>query len=393
MLRVGRRMQQRWVSVAAAQAATRSAVVFSIRDSPGALKTALESLNGVNMTRIESRPSQSPREKRVEFHVELGADSGAPIDEALQRLRRSPSTYALTKVPWFPRRAQDLDTIAADTLQFGEELDADHPGFRDEVYRQRRKLITTKARSYRYGQKLPSVKYTKRETDTWKLVYDRVQDVWSKHACSEFLNAFQLLRADGIIQRDSIPQLDPVSEYLRKRVGWTIRPVTGLLSPRHFLNALAVKVFHSTQYIRHHAKPFYTPEPDICHEMLGHVPMLCDPTLAEFSQCIGLASLGATDDDIERLKQCYWFTIEFGLTRERGAVKGYGAGLMSSADELEYACTSDEPQRLPWNPYKAAMTESPITKVSTATAARKCATAAYLHRFIATALHLEGLSF
>jgi phenylalanine-4-hydroxylase len=181
-------------------------------------------------------------------------------------------------------------------------------------------------------------------------------------------HSLKLLIKNCGYSRDNIPQQQDISEFLQNRTNFRMRPVAGLLSSRDFLNGLAFRVFFSTQYIRHHSQPLYTPEPDICHELLGHAPMFCDRDFADFSQEIGLASLGASDEDVQKLAHCYWHSVEFGLCREDGKNKAYGAGLLSSFGELEFACAddhpgADEPPKIKdWDPAVAATQAFPITK-------------------------------
>ncbi|XP_063910974.1 protein henna-like [Zophobas morio] len=264
-------------------------------------------------------------------------------------------------VPWFPRHISELDKYANRILSFGADLNDGHPGFTDPVYRARRQYFADLAYNYKHGDKLPHVLYTKEETETWGKIFEQLTRLYPTHACKEYNRVFPLLIEKCEYRKDNIPQLEDVSNFLKGCTGFSLRPVSGLLLSRDFLAGLAFKVFHSTQYLRHSSKPFYTPEPDVCHELLGHVPLLADPAFAQFSQQIGLASLGAPDDFIEKLATCFWFTVEYGLCREGNGVKAYGAGLLSSYGELQYAL-GDKSEHKVFDPFKDAIEKYPLTR-------------------------------
>merc|ERR1712025_590849 len=344
-------------------------IIFSLNEAVGALAESLKIFkrHRVNLRHIESR--SSIKVPGYELMVEVESSFG-DVEGALSDIKSSSSYFQIItrdykdnadSVPWFPRKIQELDKFANQILSYGSELDSDHPGFTDQVYRARRKEFADIAFNYKHGQQIPYVEYTEVEKGVWKTVFRNLTRLYKTHACYEHNHVFPLLEENCGYNEDNIPQLQTISKYLKKKTGFTLRPVAGLLSSRDFLAGLAFRVFHSTQYIRHHTRPNYTPEPDVCHELLGHVPLFADPAFAQFSQEIGLASLGASDEYIEKLATCYWFTVEFGITRQNGQLKAYGAGLLSSFGELEW-CLSGKPELKQFDPEKTGLQKYPITE-------------------------------
>ncbi|CAB0001155.1 unnamed protein product [Nesidiocoris tenuis] len=367
------------------QAQGRNSVVISLKNQVGGLARALQVFQdmGVNVVHIESRPSET-RKSEYEILVEVECDN-KKMEQIVTLLKRevaaintqsddndlppftpisATASFDFEEIPWFPKRIQDLDK-AQKVLMYGTELDADHPvsntfgvnsvrnlgenynililcfqGFKDPVYRKRRETFANIANSYKYGHPIPRVHYTPEEIRTWGTVFRELHKLYAKYACKEYLQNWpDLVRYCGY-REDNIPQMEDINTYLKRKTGFQLRPVAGYLSPRDFLAGLAFRVFHCTQYIRHASDPYYTPEPDCCHELLGHMPLLANPSFAQFSQELGLTSLGATDDDVNKLATLYFFTVEFGLCKQDGEMRVYGAGLLSSIAELQHAVTA-----------------------------------------------------
>jgi phenylalanine-4-hydroxylase len=211
------------------------------------------------------------------------------------------------------------------------ELPTDHPGFSDPEYRARREHIAAVGAAYRRGDPVPDVVYTAEEDEVWRVVSRELAAQHQAHACAEYRRGADRL----LLPAERVPQLREVDERVQALTGFRIRPVPGLVPTRDFYGALAERTFLSTQYVRHHSVPFYTPEPDLVHEIVGHANMLASESLAALYMEAGQASRRTSSPEaLEFFSRVFWFTLEFGVVQESGDLKVYGAGLLSSYGEL-----------------------------------------------------------
>ena len=211
------------------------------------------------------------------------------------------------------------------------DLPDDHPGVSDQAYRQRRAAIAAVAAAHRPGDPIPDVAYGPEEDEVWRTVSSKLAERHRAYACRAYRDGAAALA----LPADRVPQLRLVDERLWSLARFHVRPVSGLVPTRVFYGSLAERTFLSTQYVRHHSVPLYTPEPDVVHEVVGHANMLANPAFADLYEEAGKASLRATTDAaLAFFSKVFWFTLEFGVLWEDRELRAYGAGLLSSYGEL-----------------------------------------------------------
>ena len=184
--------------------------------------------------------------------------------------------------------------------------------------------------------------YTEQDHQTYRRLYARQEALLPGLACDEFIAALPLLGA-----KDCIPRFEHINARLRPATGWEIVGVPGLIPELAFFKLLADRKFPVTDWIRKPEELDYIVEPDVFHDLFGHVPLLFNPVLADYVQRYGQGGLKAHQlGACEQLSRLYWYTIEFGLIAQADGLRAYGAGILSSSGELNYAVTSPQPQRI-----------------------------------------------
>jgi phenylalanine-4-hydroxylase len=226
------------------------------------------------------------------------------------------------------------------------ELEAGHPGEHDLDYVRRREELFAICRQHRLERLGPPlIQYTPEETRIWREVSPKLDELHQQHACAMYLEA----KRDLNINRTEIPQLRLLSQQVERETNMHLVPAEGALPYRTFYEYIAERGFPVTQFIRHGSHPEFTPEPDMIHDCLGHVPPLMNQDYAELLTLIGKAVAAAEDGEhVLNLKRFSWFSIEFGLIEEAGQTKVFGAGILSSTGEIPYSLLSREVQREPF---------------------------------------------
>ncbi len=176
--------------------------------------------------------------------------------------------------------------------------------------------------------------YTADDHEVWQILYAKRMQQLESTASGVFLRGAELIG----LSPTQIPDLDDVNRRLNARTGWNAVPVGGFLPATEFFASLATRRFPTTVTIRPKEGIDYVPEPDIFHDVFGHVPLHSDPAFADFLQRFGkAATLASTDEEVEMMARLFWFTVEFGLIQEDGGPKIYGSGLISSSGDAANA--------------------------------------------------------
>jgi len=200
--------------------------------------------------------------------------------------------------------------------------------------------------------------YTADDQTAWRSLFAKQEPHLAANASRVWLDGARAIGLNG----DAIPNLSAINRNLRSLTGWQSRAVPGYVAARPFFACLARREFPTTVVIRPKDRLDYLPEPDIFHDVFGHVPLHADFAFAEFLQEYGRAALVATDAHTERLARLFWYTVEFGLVREDGRLKVYGAGLISSPGESRHCLASPDVDRRPFDLEAACATPFQIDR-------------------------------
>ena len=185
--------------------------------------------------------------------------------------------------------------------------------------------------------------YTDQDHAVWRALFERQSALLPGRACQPYLDGLR----DLGVAAEGIPDFERLSDIMEQATGWRIVAVPGLVPDDVFFRHLAARRFPATNWIRKPAQMDYLQEPDVFHDIFGHVPMLMNPVFADYMQAYGRGGLKALRlGALPKLARLYWYTVEFGLIKTAEGLRIYGAGIVSSRAETVYCLDSDKPKRI-----------------------------------------------
>ncbi len=190
-------------------------------------------------------------------------------------------------------------------------------------------------------------KYLDEDHEVWSILFKRMMEILPKYSTKAYLEGIQAIGLEG----HRIPYFNDCNAKLSKITGWSIYVVPGLIDNKPFFQHLSAREFPSSTWLRKKSQLEYLEEPDMFHDIFGHVPLLANIHFANFLSELASIALDHIENEwaVEIISRLYWYTVEFGLIREDGILKVYGAGILSSSGETQYSIDSDIPTRMPYD--------------------------------------------
>lgn len=227
------------------------------------------------------------------------------------------------------------------TSRSPNQANTNHPALRDPKHRERREEIAHLAADFSPNKPIANVDYTLAEHALWSDLCSTLRPLHARLVHPEVLHYARELT----LPTDELPQFQAVNRSFKLEVGFRLEPLAGPVSAKEFLVALSEGRLIAPQFVRHAAQPFFSPESDVVHALIGHVPALLHPDLSDLYRRFGAAARNASDERLVQLERVFWWTMQYGLVTFDGTPRAFGAALLSSAQELQGF--GDGPELLP----------------------------------------------
>lgn len=293
--------------------------------------------NSIDLYSILGKVDTRKRDGSEVCHFDISFDNRdtqgcEALENSLRQIGLTLKLQDPPRVDWFPTSLEDLNHIGKGHAVDQVDLDElPHKGS-GKKYSIKRQALIEKLKSHKVLDAIPELDWDESDQTHWEKMFNLVNANRKSYSCRDFNRNFETLVKEQLISMDFKPDINRVNKFLINRNNWRMKAVAAPVSPREFLNALALRTLCFSLHVRDAEGH---PESDLVHQLLGQVPGLLDPRICQMLQTLGALSLGATDLQIRELLTIYWHNFEFGLVREAGKLKFLGAAYQASTSHLD----------------------------------------------------------